>query len=48
MIDFLEVSAKTGQKIEDIFYNLGKKIKDDIEMEFKEDDKTVKITKKTQ
>jgi hypothetical protein len=40
----LEVSAKTGQRIEDIFYNLGKKIKEDIEMEFKEVD-TVKITK---
>lgn len=35
MIDFLEVSAKTGQRVEEIFYNLGKKIKNDIEMEFK-------------
>ncbi len=35
VIDFLEVSAKTGQRIEDIFHTLGKKIKDDIEMEFK-------------
>lgn len=48
VIDFLEVSAKSGQKIEEIFYNLGKKIKDDLENEFKDNDNTVKINNANQ
>lgn len=43
-IDFIEVSAKSGQGIEDIFYLLAKKIKNDFEIESRKTEDTIKIT----